>query len=182
MNKKLCALLRGVNVNGVKIKMEDLRQSFADLGFASVKTILNTGNVVFASGENIAEDALKATLGGALGRRFGYDAHVLLRGVEEIGGILEAAENIPLPDICHLYVLFCEDNSVPERLAEVFESMPRAPEERLIPHGREAFWTVPKGMTLDSAFGSKVLGSRQYKSLLTSRNVNTVVKIGEAMK
>lgn len=181
MDRKLCALLRGVNVNGVKIKMEDLRQSFADLGFASVKTILNTGNVVFVSKENIAEDALKATLGGALGRRFGYDAHVLLRGAEEIGNILEAAENIPLPDGCHLYVLFCEDNSIPERLAELFESMPRAPEERLIPHGREAFWTVPKGMTLDSAFGSKVLGSRQYKNLLTSRNVSTVKKIMTVM-
>jgi uncharacterized protein (DUF1697 family) len=177
MDRKLCALLRGVNVNGVKIKMEDLRKSFADLGFACVKTILNTGNVVFISKENIAEDALKATLDGALGRRFGYDAHVLLRGTDEIVGILEAAENILLPDGCHLYVLFCEDNLIPERLAELFKSVPRAPEERLIPHGREAFWIVPKGMTLDSAFGSKVLGSRQYKSLLTSRNVNTVAKI-----
>jgi uncharacterized protein (DUF1697 family) len=112
----------------------------------------------------------------------GDNVGVLLRGTNEIVGILEAAENIPLPDGCHLYVLFCENNLIPERLAEVFESVPRAPEERLIPHGREAFWIVPKGMTLDSAFGSKVLGSRQYKSLLTSRNVNTVAKIGEAMK
>ncbi len=42
------ALLRGVNVGGKqKVPMADLRTAFVDLGFAEVRTLLNSGNVVF---------------------------------------------------------------------------------------------------------------------------------------
>jgi uncharacterized protein (DUF1697 family) len=41
------ALLRAVNVGGNMLKMELLREMFADLGFADVKTYLQSGNVLF---------------------------------------------------------------------------------------------------------------------------------------
>ena len=42
------ALLRGVNVGRAKrIAMADLRKVLADLGFSGVRTLLNSGNVVF---------------------------------------------------------------------------------------------------------------------------------------
>lgn len=182
MSATLCALLRGVNVNGVTIRMSELQSAFVDLGFTHVKTVLNTGNVVFSAAAPAPMPSLKAAAEAALSRRFAYDAHVFLRGADEIGDILKAAQNISVSDGCHLYVLFCEDSSIPEQLAVLFESVQRAPEERLIPRGREAFWIVPKGMTADSAFGSKVLGHKQYKSLLTSRNINTVQKIQSALE
>ena len=45
---KYIALLRGINVSGVKIiKMEDLRAYFAEMGFRDAKTYIQSGNVVF---------------------------------------------------------------------------------------------------------------------------------------
>jgi uncharacterized protein (DUF1697 family) len=44
------ALLRGINVGTAKrIAMEDLRAVMTGLGFASVRTLLNSGNVVFTA-------------------------------------------------------------------------------------------------------------------------------------
>lgn len=44
------ALLRGINVGGHnKVAMSDLRNMLADLGFTSVKSLLQSGNLVFQS-------------------------------------------------------------------------------------------------------------------------------------
>src|SRR5690349_12065303 len=46
------AFLRGINVGGnMIIGMEDLKKAFAALGFANIRTVLATGNVVFESPE-----------------------------------------------------------------------------------------------------------------------------------
>jgi uncharacterized protein (DUF1697 family) len=42
------ALIRGINVGRTKrISMADLRSLFLDLGFQNVRTLLNSGNVLF---------------------------------------------------------------------------------------------------------------------------------------
>lgn len=47
----LC-LLRGINISGKnKISMADLKSSFELAGFENIKTLLNSGNVVFDSAE-----------------------------------------------------------------------------------------------------------------------------------
>ena len=38
------------------------------------------------------------------------------------------------------------------------------------------YWQVPKGNTLDSSFG-KILGKKQLKDKISSRNINTFDKI-----
>ncbi len=44
------ALLRGINVGGnVKVAMSDLRELLAEHGFGNVRTLLQSGNVVFSS-------------------------------------------------------------------------------------------------------------------------------------
>lgn len=46
--KRFVALLRGINVSGKnKIPMAELKKNFENLGFAEVKTYLNSGNVIF---------------------------------------------------------------------------------------------------------------------------------------
>lgn len=48
MIDKRVALLRGINVGKAKrIAMADLRKLFEDLGYRDVRTLLNSGNVVF---------------------------------------------------------------------------------------------------------------------------------------
>ncbi len=47
--ERYAALLRGVNQSGKnRIPMAELRQVFCDMGFTDVKTILNSGNVLFS--------------------------------------------------------------------------------------------------------------------------------------
>lgn len=55
---KCVALLRGINISGKnKIDMKELKAGFETLGFANVKTVLNSGNVIFES-SGIAETGM----------------------------------------------------------------------------------------------------------------------------
>lgn len=182
MGKAYCALLRGVNVNGVAIKMEALRAAFAEMGFSGIKTVLATGNVVFTDETGAPEAELKRRVEAELSARFDYDAHVFLRDEAELARLLARAKEFPKPEGCHLYALFAESDEVAAGLPGLFASLAQLPGEALALRGRDALWSVPKGGTTDSAFGSRILGSRKYKSAVTSRNVNTLGKIVGAMR
>jgi uncharacterized protein (DUF1697 family) len=72
------ALLRGINVGGVRIPMAELRALGAgDLGWSGVESYIQSGNLIFeADGEPAAlEDELER----AVERRFGYAIPVLVR-------------------------------------------------------------------------------------------------------
>jgi len=177
MKQKYCAFLRGVNVNGVNIKMDRLKQAFIEMGFEDVKTVLATGNVVFCPGRDQKETELGAFIERELSRYFQYEAHVLLRDALELQTILDTASSIELSKDYHLYCLLIEGAQIPGELEALFDSVPHLTGERFIPLGSDALWIVPKGSTLLSGFGSKVLGRKRYKSALTSRNINTIIKI-----
>jgi len=56
MSKQI-AILRGINVGGnCKILMVDLRELFVDLGFANIKTYIQSGNVIFDCDDNSSEN------------------------------------------------------------------------------------------------------------------------------
>ncbi|MBM4406965.1 MAG: DUF1697 domain-containing protein, partial [Chloroflexi bacterium] len=66
------ALLRGINVGGNKvIKMADLAKAFTSLGFANVRTLLASGNVVFeaSNAKAATSSVIEAALEKAFGRR-----------------------------------------------------------------------------------------------------------------
>ncbi|MGH3552677.1 MAG: DUF1697 domain-containing protein, partial [Mycobacterium sp.] len=46
---RYAAFLRGVNVGGVNLKMADVAAALSDAGFAGVRTILASGNVLLDS-------------------------------------------------------------------------------------------------------------------------------------
>ncbi|MDF2923028.1 MAG: hypothetical protein K0R57_1942 [Paenibacillaceae bacterium] len=178
MSRKYCVFLRGINVNGISIKMDALKEAFRQMNFSQVQTVLATGNIIAVPPEESAgEDQLKALIEAGLSAYFQYDAHVFLYSGDEIAHIHASAQSISVPEGCHLYVLLCDDTEALTQLSQLFASMPRGEQEQWIvsPHG--AFWIVPKGSTLSSEFGSKALGDKRYKSKLTSRNMNTIEKI-----
>src|SRR5215831_13131357 len=76
------ALLRGINVGGHTVTMERLRELFRELGYAGVRTYIQTGNVFFESSEQdvqILRSAIERHLRAALG----YEVPTCLRTVEE---------------------------------------------------------------------------------------------------
>jgi uncharacterized protein (DUF1697 family) len=164
------ALLRGVNVGGVNMKMADLADVVRGLGYDSVKTVLASGNVLFET--DAAASTVKNTLEGALRDRFGYEAWVHVLTVAQIEKLIEKYP-FERDGARHAYVVFVLKPEVREELLAV----------KLDPDVEKAaagdgvvYWTVPKGSTLDSAMG-KAQSAARHKPWLTTRNLNTLEKL-----
>ncbi len=174
-----CAFLRGINVNGVKMDMQALKDAFTAMGFLDAVTVLNTGNVVFTARSEVK--ALKLLLERGLSERFSYDAHVFLRSTEQIAEIIERAKLHPVPEEYHLYFLLCDDLNAIIALKTFYNTARHADYEELVSFDSGLLWQIPKGETLTSEFGKEALG-RQYTASLTSRNMNTIEKVYALMK
>ncbi|MFL6857256.1 MAG: DUF1697 domain-containing protein [Allosphingosinicella sp.] len=82
------ALLRAVNVGGRKLPMAELRALCEGLGWQSVETYIQSGNVVFdADGE---ARALETALERAVAQRFGFQAPAMIRTAAEWRTLLAA--------------------------------------------------------------------------------------------
>lgn len=179
MQEKYCVFLRGINVNGIKIKMEALVDAFNIMGFSEARTILATGNVVISYAQNNRED-LKPHIEKGLAGYFNYDAYVFLRSFDEIKDIFLTSQTLLVPEGFHCYYLLCDNDKLPSELKQIFDTVSKLPDEQFILHNKGAFWLVPKGSTLSSNFGSKILGEKKYKAGLTSRNISTIEKVYKA--
>ena len=179
---RYCVFLRGINVNGISIKMEALQKVFLDMGYPDAKTVLATGNVCITLPEGDGPEAHKAKIEQGLSSAFSYDAHAMLRSAEEVRTLLESAKTVDAPAGCHIYALLIEERNAVLSLKAAFEATARGPEERFLPLEQDALWIVPKGETLKTEFGAKVLGSKRYKSVLTSRNINTLGKVDKLLR
>jgi uncharacterized protein (DUF1697 family) len=91
------ALLRGINVGGKKkVAMADLRALVEGLGHTDVRTYINSGNVVFASGTpGAARDELETAIEQAIEAELGLDVAVIVRTHEELAAAVDAN---PFPD------------------------------------------------------------------------------------
>jgi uncharacterized protein (DUF1697 family) len=85
------ALLRGINVGGRNlIKMAELRARFEDHGFKNVATYIQSGNVLFESGER-SSAKLSRRIEDMLADTFGYQASVVLRSRRQLRSAVEGA-------------------------------------------------------------------------------------------
>ena len=84
------ALLRGINVGRAKrVAMADLRAVVEDLGFTGARTLLNSGNVVFAATATTLKRGDPATrIERALVARAGVAARVTVLVAAEVAAIL----------------------------------------------------------------------------------------------
>ena len=99
------ALLRAVNVGGMKVLMEDLRALAKAEGFAGARTYIASGNLVLSSA--LDEAAIRERLEGALERRYGKRVPVLVRSAAEMADV--AARN-PFADAPgnRVVAIFCD--------------------------------------------------------------------------
>jgi uncharacterized protein (DUF1697 family) len=80
--------LRGINVGRAKrIAMADLRKLIADLGYSDVRSVLNSGNVIF-SGPAKHRDRVAAEIEEALVLKLGVAARVLVLDADELAAIV----------------------------------------------------------------------------------------------
>ena len=167
---RFVGLLRGVNVGGVTMKMADLAEVVRGLGYEEVVTVLASGNVVFTTTD--AGAVAKERLEAALRERFGYEAWVHVLTQDAVAKVVEAYP-FERDAATHAYVIFAMDAATrTDLLAVEFDDGV----EKVRPGDGVLYWRVPKGLTLDSAFG-KAQGSGKHKQWLTTRNLNTLEKV-----
>ena len=180
---KYCAFLRGVNVNGKTMKMEDARSAFEMAGMTDVVSVLASGNIVFSAAD-IAEaaerpqDTLRKLLEQALSARFGSQVSLFVKNADEVADMLSSSPFAEDPD-SQVYVFICEPGFERILLDEFGKIVPAGKEFAEI-SGGFFYWQCAKGMTLDSGF-SKILGRKNMKEKFTSRNLNTIAKVSAKM-
>ncbi|MGO4105336.1 DUF1697 domain-containing protein [Leifsonia sp. YAF41] len=170
---RYAALLRGVNVGGINLKMADVAALFSGLGLDNVKTVLATGNVLFDSPLSAAE--LKPQIEAALGERFGYEAWVHVLDVETIGRIIEDFPFEAEREGWHPYVIFTLDPALAAELL-TWQDKLDAQFESIRPGDGVIYWTVERGNTLGSTF-SKETARAKHKATTTTRNLRTLQKL-----
>ncbi len=163
MTSTYVALLRGINVGTKRLAMADLRAAYESLGLGDVRTLLNSGNVVFTAPSAPAAADLET----AVASRTAIDSRTIIVAADRLRNIADAVPYRHLPDHSRIIVTFLE--SMPPAL-----SLPAIEEPELIARGEHALYQwLPLGVlgtTVPPAF-TRSLG------LHTARNLRTVDKL-----
>jgi uncharacterized protein (DUF1697 family) len=167
------AFLRGINVGRAKrIAMADLRVLVEGLGYTDVRSVLNSGNVVFRAAGTTAQEAA-AAIEEALVLKLGVAARVFVLDQGEVSAIIDGNPLLEVAtDHSRLIVFLFGDATQHAKLAALDNRDWGG--ERLALGTRAAYVWCPEGM-LDSAAATslgKLLGDGT-----TSRNWNTLVKL-----
>lgn len=166
MANRYVALLRGINVGGIRIKMPDLKSAFESAECSDVKTYLQSGNVVFTHASPAAE--VKPLLEKTLTAAFSYEAYVLLYEHSSLAGVI-AGYPFERDDTHHAYAVFVDDEAAFNELS----ALAAAFDEPIRAANQLFYWRCIKGQSLETPF-SKLLSKAKYKPCTTTRNVNTL--------
>ena len=169
------ALLRAINVGGhKKVAMSDLRALVEDLGFADVRSYLQTGNLVFRGSARTGA-GLEHLLETQASTRLGLDTVFLVRTDNEWESIIarnpfrdEAAR-----DPSHLVVIFLKDAPA-AKAVQALQAGIDGP-EIVRAHSKQLYVVYPAGIArsrLNNKLIEDKLGTRG-----TGRNWNTVLKL-----
>lgn len=173
----LISMLRGVNLGSHnRIKMEDLRALYESLGFESVRTYVQSGNVVFRTKQtNATKVATK--IQDAIEKKFKFRPAVIVRTTEDLRKAVaqtpfEASRKLEPAKILVTFLASEPPSDARGNLAR-FQSHP----EELHLKGRELYIYFPNG-----AGRSKLPWSTVEKFLKvagTARNWNSVLAMLE---
>ena len=169
------ALLRGVNVGPHKrMKMEKLRSSCEGLGFAGVKTYIQSGNVIFKA-PKLSTGALSKRLGDCIVKDFGFTSEVISRTREQMKAIID---DNPFTkerglDLAKLHVLFLSESASVAALKKLQE-LTLAP-DRTHSSGTEIYFYFPNGVSGSSLWKHPL--DRVLSLPVSMRNWKTVTTL-----
>lgn len=170
------ALLRGINVGGhKKVPMVDLKKMMMEMGFTDVKTLLNSGNVVFKSKKINASSSIEQEMESALEKTFGFPVPVLVRKGSDITQLVNSA---PFADIdvtkdTRLYLTFVksEPMNVP--------AQPWYSEDKsftILKYENNVIHSV-LDLSISKTIAAMKILEDSFGKDITTRNWNTVVKL-----
>ena len=166
------ALIRGINVGRAKrVAMADLRSLIEGLGYGDVRTLLNSGNVVFTA-SGVAKNAA-SRIEKALTTRLGVSARVTVLSAAELSRIV--AEN-PLLEIAddHSRLLVAVLNDPADR-AQLKPLLKENWEPDALAIGKRAAYLWCHGGLLKSRLAETI--GRVLGAAVTTRNWATISKL-----
>lgn len=173
------ALLRGINVGGKNpLDMAKLRIVFEQLGFSSVKTYINSGNVIFQV-RSRGEDELRSRIEAAIKAEFGLAVPAVLRSREAMKTLVDAVPRAWVNGTtmkCDVMFLWPQLDR-----PEIVEQIPHKPElEDVVYFPGALVWRVDRDKVTRGQV-LRIIGTDTYRQM-TVRNVNTVRKLNALMQ
>ena len=171
------SLLRGINVSGQNIiKMDALRTLYEKIGFQSVRSYIQSGNVIFTC-SNMDVQAIERKIKNAIETDFGYNVTVIVKTGGDWEQILRQNQFIKEADIDvkKLHVTFVA-GELPDESA-VYIDPQKIGNDRFAIRKNAIFIYCPDGYgraKLTNVFWEKTLGLAA-----TTRNWNTVNKLND---
>jgi uncharacterized protein (DUF1697 family) len=156
--ERYVAFLRGMNLGGRRIKNEELKREFEQLGLDDVSCFRASGNVIFACEEK-GEEKLKKRIEAGLGEALGYEVPVFLRNAAELAAVsAQKPFSAALLDASKgkLQVAFLPAR--PKAKAKKQALTLASDDDRLALEGRELYW-LPSGGISDSDLDLKAIES-----------------------
>ena len=168
-------MLRGINVSGQKIiKMDDLRKTYESVGFKSVRSYVQSGNILFSS---VKEPTLKLSVQIAqiILKEFGFQVGIIVKTGNEMAGVVK---NNPFLkekgiDSARLYVTFL--SQIPEKAALKRLDSLLSGQERFYYSGKEIYIHCPDGYGKTKFSNNNV--ERILETVATTRNWRTVTNL-----
>jgi uncharacterized protein (DUF1697 family) len=170
------ALLRGVNVVGrTMVAMSDLRELLGDMGFADVKSLLQSGNLVFRTDRRLSSGSLERMLEVETAKKLACPASYMVRSAAEWKAVIAANPFAAAAkrDPSHLLLMFLKSPTTAQNVKQLEAAIRGRETVRAV--GRQLYVIYPDGVgrsKLTHALIERKLGTRA-----TGRNWNTVVKL-----
>lgn len=175
--KRYVAFLRGINISGKnKVQMVALKQGFEILGYAEVKTYLNSGNVIFSSAE-VNTCKITSRIEGMIKNQFHLNIPVFVIQKEELEDILHHAPDWWGGESKEIY-----DNLIfimpPATFKDVHNEIgePKDGLEMIEEYKETVFWSFSRKDYQKTNWWSKTANAN-ISNKLTIRTANTVRKI-----
>jgi len=169
------SILRGINVSGKKkIKMAYLKKLYERLGFESVQTYIQSGNIVFKSKESDTK-LLEQKIFDGIQKQYGFEVPNIVLKPEEVENALKKN---PFKDIEKMYFTFLAEKPTKENIEKLYTYSFDEEYYELIDN--IVYFHCPNGA--GRAKMSNNFFENKLKVMATSRNLNTTKKLLEMAK
>lgn len=178
-SNRYVVFLRGINVGGShKVPMADLRKVLEALGFESVQTLLNSGNVIFDTTCSTVQ-SMEINISDHLEQVFGFSIPVLVRSAKDIVKLIDndPFKEITLTKDLRFYTSFIKENP------QVEISLPWSTEDgsfKILEIREKVICSLLDLSVTKTTKGMDLL-EQMFGKNLTTRNWNTIIRIGNKL-
>ena len=167
--------LRGINVGGHhKVPMAELKEVLKKLGFQSIVTILNSGNIILDA-DTDTEELLEQKIADQLEKTFGFRVPTIVRNANLVEAWIrdDPFEGIEVTKQIRLYITFLRE------VKEVDITIPWKSEDgsfRILQKNHKEIFSVLDLSKSSTPEAMSVL-ERAYSKEITTRNWKTILRI-----